>query len=162
MLKKVFSKKSIDTSFRISLIIKGTFDFGEIVGGIFMLFLSPEKLSRLIEIISRKELLEDPTDFLMNYLVTYSHAFSFSTQHFTSFYLLSHGIVKVVTLLLLWYKKLWAYPVSCIVFFAFIVFQMQRFTQTHSVMLLALTLLDVVMIILTVLEYRNIRQRDVS
>ncbi len=60
-------------------------------------------------------------------------------------------------LILLWRKKLWAYPISCIMFGAFIVIQIQRFSQTYSIMLLVLTLIDIVMIILTIYEYQNIK-----
>ncbi len=123
-----------------------------------MLFMTPERMSKLIAIISKEELHEDPGDMVMNYLVSYSQIYSFDTQQFTSIYLLTHGIVKIVFLLLLWNKKLWAYPISCIMFLGFIVMQLQRFTQTHSIMLIVVTVVYVLMLILTLLEYNNIRK----
>lgn len=153
----ILDARKIHTGFHIGLILKGLFDLAEILGGILMLFLSPERMVRLITLISRKELLEDPTDFIMNYLVSYSQIFTMDTQHFTSWYLLSHGAVKMLAIILLWKKKLWAYPLSCTLFAVFIVFQLMRYSHTHSLMLLVLTLVDIVMIVLTVLEYRNVR-----
>ncbi|WP_423236802.1 DUF2127 domain-containing protein [Clostridium liquoris] len=67
-------------------------------------FLTPKRMSKLIALISKNELLEDPQDFVMSYLVYFSHTFSMSMQHFTSFYLLSHGTIKIFMLILLWRK----------------------------------------------------------
>jgi uncharacterized membrane protein len=146
--------------FHIGIIAKGLFDAAEILSGLFMLFMTPERMQALIDIISKRELIEDPNDFVMNYIVSYSHVFTLSTQHFTSFYLLTHGAIKMIALFLLWQKKLWAYPVSCVLLFGFIVLQLQRFSQTHSIMLLAISALDLAMIFFTVLEYRNIRGNE--
>lgn len=153
----MLNKRNIHVGFRIGLILKGLYDIGEVLCGIFLIFLTPERMSKLITLISKNELQEDPNDFVMNYLVSFSHVFSISMQHFTSFYLLSHGAVKILILILLWRKKLWAYPLSCVIFMIFIIIQIQRFSQTHSIMLLILTLIDIAMIALTILEYKNIK-----
>lgn len=156
-MNNIFNKRNVHVTFRIGLVLKSLYDIGEILCGIFLIFLTPERMSKLITLISKNELSEDPKDFLMNYLVSFSHTFSHSMQHFTSFYLLSHGIVKILVLILLWRKKLWAYPLSVVIFIIFIILQMQRFSQTHSIVLLLLTFVDIIMIILTILEYRNIK-----
>lgn len=161
-MNNVLNKKNIHVSFQIGLIIKGLYDIGEVLCGIILIFLTPERMSKLITLISKNELYEDPNDFIMNYLVSFSHVFSINMQQFTSFYLLSHGIVKILILILLWRKKMWAYPLSCVIFAFFIVIQMQRFIHTHSIMLLVLTLIDVAMIALTILEYRNIKTDKVN
>lgn len=161
-MNTIFSKRNLHASFHIGLLLKGLFDIGEVLSGILLVFITPERMSKLISLISKNELLEDPTDLVMNYLVSFSHVFSISMQHFTSFYLLSHGAVKILILILLWKKMLWAYPISCLMFMVFIVIQMQRFIQTYSIMLLVLTLIDIVMIILTIFEYRNIKSDKVN
>lgn len=157
ILNNIINKKNVHLSFRVGLVLKSLYDIGEILCGVLLIFLTPERMSKLIALISKNELYEDPNDFLMNYLVNFSHMFSISMQHFTSFYLLSHGIVKILVLILLWRKKIWAYPLSVGIFTVFIILQMQRFSQTHSIMLLLLTFIDIVMIVLTILEYRNIK-----
>ena len=55
--------------------------------------------------------------------------------------------------------KLWAYPLSIIVFAAFIVYQLYRFTFTRGLGLIALSLFDLVVIWLIYLEYRALKQR---
>lgn len=157
ILNNIFNKRNVHVTFRIGIVLKALYDIGEILCGIFLIFLTPERMSKLITLISKNELSEDPKDFLMNYLVAFSHTFTHSMQHFTSFYLLSHGIVKILVLILLWKEKLWAYPLSVVIFTVFIILQMQRFSQTHSIVLLFLTFVDLIMIMLTILEYQNIK-----
>ena len=156
-IKTKSGKNITHVSFEIMLIFKSIFALLEIVSGIAMIFLSPGRLNKLIEFISREELYEDPKDLLMNFIVVYGHAFSIGAQKFAVFYLLSHGIIKLIVILLLWRKKLWAYPLSIAVFIGFIIYQMYHYAHSHSIMLLILTVLDIAMIGLTVLEYRNIR-----
>lgn len=156
-MNKTVSKGTIHIGFHIGLVLKGLFDAGEIISGFLMFFLTPDRMNQLIAVISKEELFEDPTDLIMNYLISVSQVYSLSAQHFTTYYLLSHGGVKLIILILLWQKKLWAYPVSCLMFLVFIIFQMQRFMSTYSFVLLFLSFLDGLMIVLTILEYKNIR-----
>jgi uncharacterized membrane protein len=114
-------------------------------------------MSNLIAAIAANELREDPNDLIMRHLISFSKTFSISTQLTASLYLLSHGGLKLLILIFLWKKKLWAYPVSCLIFTIFVIIQMLRFVQTYSITLLFLTLIDIIMIILTILEYKNIK-----
>jgi uncharacterized membrane protein len=50
-----------------------------------------------------------------------------------AFYLLSHGLVKVLLVAGLLREKLWAYPASLIVLSAFIAYQTYRYSSTHSI-----------------------------
>ena len=150
--------KKIHAGFHIGLIAKSIFAVSETVSGLVMLTLTPERMTKLVRLISMEELKEDPTDLMMNYLVTMSHTFSLSTQQFTTFYLISHGSVKLLMIVLLWKKKRIAYPISCVMLLIFIALQVKRFMVTHSIAMVALTLLDMVMIVLTVLEYKNIKK----
>lgn len=155
---KIKSDKAIVyISFKVGLILKGLFALSEIFGGIVLIFLNPDRMNRLIDSISKNELYEDPQDLLMNYMVTYGHAFSISAQQFAVSYLLSHGIIKLVVILLLWKKKIWAYPLSIMLFIGFIFYQLIRYMSSHSIMLLILTVFDSIMIVLAVLEYKRIR-----
>jgi uncharacterized membrane protein len=74
---------------------------------------------------------------------------------FASLYLLSHGLVKAVLVICLWMNKLWAYPLTIAVFAAFVIYQIYRFTHTHSVALVILTLFDLLLIFLTWKEYQD-------
>jgi uncharacterized membrane protein len=77
---------------------------------------------------------------------------------FASLYLLSHGFVKLVLAAALWMNRLWAYPVAIFVFAAFAVYQIFRLERVYSIALLLLTISDLVIILLTSLEYRDRRR----
>ena len=51
-------------------------------------------------------------------------------------------------------RKMWSYPASMWVLGAFVVYQCYRYTQTHSPWLIALTVLDIAVIILVWHEWR--------
>lgn len=74
-------------------------------------------------------------------------------------YLLSHGAVKVVLVIALLMNKLWAYPLMITVLATFIVYQVYRFSYSHSVSMILLTVFDVVVISLTWIEYQQQRSR---
>lgn len=154
------AEEIVHISFDVGLLIKGLDALIEIVGGIAFMFLTPNRLNLLITLISKGELGEDPTDFLMNYLVTFGHSFSIKSLQFVMLYLLSHGIAKMVVILMLWKKKPWAYPLSVIVFLLFIAYQLYHYTASRSIFLLLLTVLDIIMIILTILEYKRVTKES--
>ena len=156
-MKNKLNWKVIHIGFDIGLLMKTALASLEIISGTVLIFLNPEKMSRLIMLISKEELSEDPKDILMNYLVSFSKIFSVDMQHFTMLYLLSHGIIKLSVILLLWKKKLWAYPLSVLVFSGFIAYQLYHYAESRFVMLLLFTILDIMMIILTILEYKRIK-----
>jgi uncharacterized membrane protein len=56
-------------------------------------------------------------------------------------------------------NKLWAYPLAMIIFGAFIIYQLYRFTLTHSIGLIALSIFDVAVVWLIRLEYRALGHR---
>ena len=102
-------------------------------------------------------LTEDPRDFVANYLLHAAQGLSASSQHFTAFYLFSHGVVKFWLIIGLWQKKL-GYPAAIAVFGLFILYQLYRYSFTHSLLLLLITALDVAVIGLTCLEYQHLRR----
>jgi uncharacterized membrane protein len=151
------SKDVVHVSFEILLILKGIHGLTEIIGGILLLFLTPDRLSLLMRFLTKHELSEDPRDMVANFLLNLSSTFSISAQHFAVFYLMSHGIIKCILILLLWRRKLWVYPLTIVSLILFIAYQIYRYTLTQSVFLIILTAFDAVMIILTFLEYKRIK-----
>ncbi|OCZ49825.1 DUF2127 domain-containing protein [Dehalobacter sp. TeCB1] len=157
--KKVSLREIFHISFEIGLLLKGLDSLLEIIGGIFLIFLTPDRLNWLIRLLTQHELSEDPQDKFSNLLVTLGHSFSISTQDFGVFYLVSHGIIKSVLILLLWRKKLWAYPLAVLSLVLFIAYQIYRYTFSPSVFLILLTGLDIIMIFLTIMEYKRVKMQ---
>lgn len=136
------------------LVFKGVFAAAEVVTGVGAFLVSQPLAMRIARALTREELSEDPHDLVANYLIRSAEHFSGSAAHFLGIYLASHGIVKLALILALLLKKLWAYPVALMVFGAFIVYQVYRYTTTHAPSLILLTAVDLAVIALTWHEYR--------
>ncbi|NMM27823.1 MAG: DUF2127 domain-containing protein [Glaciimonas sp.] len=157
-IKKLFDEKNVHVVFEISLMFKGAFALAEIAASIFVYFVSRQFLLDLVHAITQTELTEDPRDFVANYLLHAAQGLSISSQHFTAFYLLSHGIIKLWLIIGLWRKKLGYYPAAIAIFGLFILYQVYRYSFTHALSLLLITALDVVVIGLTWFEYQHLRR----
>jgi uncharacterized membrane protein len=153
-MKNFLKEKNVHLIFEISLVLKGLHAIIEIVGGIATFFITKAFLVKTVLSFTQDELINDPHDFVANYLVHAARDFSIDAQHFIALYLLVHGVVKVFLIAGLLREKMWAYPLSLTVFGAFIVYQLVTFASTHSLWLIFLTLLDLIVIILTWHEYR--------
>jgi uncharacterized membrane protein len=151
------NQKKLHVAFEISLVLKGAFALAELAAGIFAYFVTREFLLNFVHAITRTELTEDPDDFVSNYLLHAAHGLSVSSQHFVAFYLFIHGGIKLWLIVGLWRKTLRYYPAAIVIFFLFILYQLYRFSFTHSLTLLLITALDVVVIVLTWIEYQNLR-----
>ena len=158
-MKSRLKEKYLHLAFEVSLVLKAVFAAAETLAGIGTYFVSQRLLFRLVEGITRKELLEDPRDFVANYLIHSAQHFSMSTRNFTAVYLLGHGVIKLWLIIGLLRQRLWYYPVAIAVFGLFIAYQLYRYSLTHSLWLLAITAVDVAVIGLTWQEYRYLHAR---
>lgn len=155
-------EKRIGQFFRFSVALKGIHSLLEIMGGLLLLIASPERITRLVIWMTQDELLEEPRNFIANYLLNTSSHLSINSILFGSFYLLSHGVVKLVLVIGLLKNKLWAYPWSLVVLGLFMVYQIYRFSFTHSAGLLVLTVFDGIVLWLIWREYQIIRSHKQS
>ena len=147
----------IHKSFEVGILLKGIDGILEVIGGILLVFLNPIRLNKLIILLTQHELSEDPQDIISSFMIKLSSNFSVSTQYFGVFYLISHGIVKFILVILLWKKKIWAYPLTVVSLILFIIYQIYRYTIDHSMSLIILTIFDIIMIILTFVEYKRMK-----
>ena len=144
--------------FQISILLKGAHALIECLTGVAVALVSTSAIRDLVNTLTQEELIEDPRDFLATHLLTAAQQFSVGTRHFYAFYLLSHGIVKLFLVVGLLRNKLWSYPASLGVLGLFIVYQLYRFSYTHGVGLIVLTVFDIVVMGLIWHEYRLVRR----
>lgn len=156
------NERRIHQVFEISILLKGAHALVECVGGLLLAAISTDAIKQLVDILTQSELIDDPNDFVATHLLSLAQALTVSTQHFYAFYLLSHGLVKVLLVIGLLRNKLWAYPASLIVLGLFIVYQLYRFSYTHGIGLIILTVFDVFVIALIWHEYRLVRRHLTS
>ena len=92
------------------------------LGGLLLL-VSPAAINRITTTLTQHELSEDPHDFIATHLLKTAHGLTGSAVQFGAFYLLSHGLVKIVLVVALLKNKLWAYPWMVAFLGAFIIYQ---------------------------------------
>ena len=149
--------KTVHFLFDIGLIGKAVDGALEIIGGVVLIFVNPAQINGLVRIFTQHELGEDPHDVLANIFLHSVQHLTSGTRVFAAFFLLWHGAVKVGLVWALFRRHLWAYPVAILAFGLFLVYQGYRYSHTHSVWLLALSILDLFVIVLTWLEYQRLR-----
>ena len=150
----VFSQKRLHAAFEIGVILKGLNALAELLGGVFVWVVSVEFIRGVVEGLVHNELLEDPRDRIASYLMHAAAGVSVSGKNFAAFYLVSHGVVKLILVAGLLRNRLWAYPASLAVLGLFIAYQLYRLTFAFSVLLIVLTIFDAIIIVLIWHEYR--------
>ena len=134
-------EKRIHQVFVVGVAAKGLHALIEIAGGLALSLLGSDLIAQWIQ----------PHEWLANH-------FKPGEQHFYAFYLLSHGLIKSVLVVGLLREKLWAYPASFAVFGGFIAYQLYRYSYTHDIGLIVLSIFDLFVIALAVHEYRLLRK----
>ena len=124
-----------------------------------LFFVDPEALHDAVRFLTQHELSESPHDLIASTLVNVTQGLSPSAQTFGALYLLSHGVIKLTLVVALLRQRLWAYPVAILVSLPFLLYQVYRYTLTLAPMMLVLSVADLVVIALTLLEYQRQRRR---
>jgi uncharacterized membrane protein len=152
----------LDRVFEIGIIAKGLNGAVELLGGLLLLFVTPDWIRHLAVSLTRVELSEDPHDFIATHLLHTTNGLTGNAVLFGSVYLLTHGGVKVVLVVALLLNKLWAYPWAIVVLLLFIAYQLYRISFDPTAGLTALTIFDVVIVLLTWREFRVQRRTETS
>jgi uncharacterized membrane protein len=147
----------LDRAFEVGIILKGLNGAVELVGGLLLLFVTPDQLHRFVRALTQGELSEDPHDLVATYLLHTANGLTGSAVLFGAIYLLAHGLVKVVLVVALLLNKLWAYPWMIVVLLVFIGYQLYRIILSPTAGLVALTAFDAAILVLTWREYRQQR-----
>jgi uncharacterized membrane protein len=153
------TKTILHDSFRIGIAIKGFDGILEMVAGVALWFVSPAQMSAFVKSLTEHMLTRIPHSYISKHLLAASQGFTNDSREFAAYYLLSHGFVKVVLVICLWMNKLWAYPLTIAVFGLFMLYQVHRYTQTHSVSMILLTIFDGLIIYLTWMEFKRQEKR---
>lgn len=146
-------RTTLDNVFRAGITLKGIDGLLETVGGLLLLLIHPSALNPIVRALTQHELSHDHQDFIAVHVLRASATLLTGNRLFASLYLLAHGVTKVVLVVALWMNELWAYPLTIFVFAAFSAYQLYRYSHTHSIAMLFLTIFDVVLIYLTWLEW---------
>ncbi|QYR18209.1 DUF2127 domain-containing protein [Corynebacterium glutamicum] len=119
--------------------LKGLNGLFELIGGVLLLLVDPN---------------EDPNDGIARFLVHSSGSLTGHAMLFSSIYLLTHGLVKVVLVMAVLKNKLWSYTWMIVVLLAFIAYQLYRIALHSSAGMIASTIFDGIIAASTWREYR--------
>jgi uncharacterized membrane protein len=151
-------RSKLHVAFEIGVFLKGLNGLLELIGGVLLLVFPPSAIQDFIIRLTHKELTRDPTDFIATHLQTAAQQLSVHAKTFAAIYLLSHGVIKGVLVYALIKDKLWAFPWAIGFFTAFGIYQIYRYFVEPSGMLIALTVLDAIVIGLTLAEWRRVKR----
>jgi uncharacterized membrane protein len=153
-------KKTIDKLFLVSMIIKAGAAIFEIGTGIFAFFITTNEVLYVTQLLVQGKLAADPDNFLANHILDLGFSFTpGQTNWFLFSYLAGHGVVNMFLVISLLKKKMWAYPLSLVIFGAFAIYEAWQVYFTHSPFLAAFTIFDLAVIWLIWKEYRYMRRK---
>ncbi len=142
--------------FEAGVALKAFNSVWEIAGGLLLLTRLHSWLSHLIVVATSYVLVGERHEFIVHLLDTQlQHLNVVSTRTFVGIYLLFHGIMNAFLAYNLYRNRLWAYPTMIVFISIFFVYQLYRLMHTHSLTLLAVSIFDILFIILTWHEWRH-------
>src|SRR3977135_195613 len=151
-------RSKVHVAFEIGVILKGLNGLLELIGGTLLLIFPPSSLQGFVVSLTQNELSRDPNDFIATHLRSAAEHLSVGGKTFAAIYLLSHGVIKAVLVYALIKDNLGAFPWAIGVFGAFGIYQMYRYATHPSGWLIALTVLDVIVILLTWAEWQRVKR----
>jgi uncharacterized membrane protein len=148
----------VHSLFRVGVVLKGIDAALETVGGLILLLVPSDDIGQFIVTITQYQLVQTSHPLFAKAV---QKSIEVTTEHhwWAGLFLLSHGSVKLLIIIGMVLKKLWAYRVGLVVFVGLVVYQIGHILETHSAGLLILTAFDVAFIFLAWREYRRIRQK---
>ncbi|MEI7425031.1 MAG: DUF2127 domain-containing protein [Candidatus Staskawiczbacteria bacterium] len=154
-MKRFITKKIIDKIFESAILIKSVFGIFEILAGTVLATSGKLIEDNIIVSLARQEIIEDPNDFIANHLIDFFNGFLINSHVFATLYLIFHGVINIFLAIALSNKKTWAYHSALTGFGVFIIYQTFKYFHTFSPLLLSLTLLDILIVIAVLLEYKD-------
>jgi uncharacterized membrane protein len=145
--------------FELAIFLKWIGWVFDIIRWFLFIFITPVRVNRRIFSFLQPELIEDPGDTIATHIINLWNHFSSATQHFVMWYLICYGVAKLIVSILLYKKVRWAYPLAIYFLLIFIWYQLHRYTMTHSPLLLLLSIVDLIIIYLTVTEYLRLKNK---
>jgi uncharacterized membrane protein len=135
--------------FLLSVVAKGVHALVELAGGIALYCFSTDAILRWLWEASRSS----------DLVARFAHSFSHREHEFYAFDLVSHGIVNGAIVAGLLLRKRWSYYATFVVLTLFIAYQLHRYSYTHDIGLIAISIIDLIVMALAWNEYRVFKRQ---
>ena len=156
------SHRTLDRVFAVSIVLKGLDGAAELIGGLALLFISPATLRDWLGDVVSFVLVGHERSPVFHWAMHLGDSWGTRTTLFAAAYLLLHGVIKVVLVWALLRQQLWAYPWMLAALAVFIALQCYELIVHFSWWMLALTLFDAFIVVLTAREWQLHRRRRAS
>ncbi len=146
--------RNFEILFDIGMYWRTVYGFIKLILGITLLNFINMSTSDLFNKILSNEITEDPSDIFVK---TIGFFIDKSLTHITYFipvYLIFWGFVDAFLSINILKQKLWAYKISIFLISIFVLYEIYRYTHTHSLILLFIILIDLFIIWLIGKEYK--------
>ena len=127
--------------------------------GLGLLKLVGIPLITIVETVMQRELVDDPGDTLFNTVHHLLQLHPFTITYFLSAYMIFWGVTDIFLSIALLKHQLWAFPASLVLIAVFAVYEIYRFTHTHSLILLGIIGVDIFIFFAIQNEYKQIKWR---
>jgi uncharacterized membrane protein len=144
----------LHTALEISLAIKGLMALTEVVSGAALMAIGTGRVAHFVDWLVNNELTADPTDVIGLTVRHVANSLSLDTHNFFAWYLITQGMVKLLTIIALGRGERWFFPIGAAILTSFILYQLIHIWLDYSGILLVLTLFDIVVVTLVMREYR--------
>src|SRR5215472_6406917 len=114
-------KSGTDRAFAVAIAIKGIDGGLQFLGALLLMVIPPTLITGAANMIITRDLLGDPNGTLSTHLAEAANHFANgSSRWFAIFYLLAHGVIKLILVWALVRKVMWMFPVSVVVLAGFV------------------------------------------
>jgi uncharacterized membrane protein len=148
--------------FHIGMLIRILYGFARLLLAFILLPLVGTPLVALFgRAVEKNRHLFDSQDFFLQTAVPFveHHSAAFFVTYFLVSYLVFWGVIDIVLSVSLLKHKLWAFPVSVYLIVLFIIYELFRFTHTHSLVLAYIIIFDSFLIWLIRREYMKLLRK---
>lgn len=151
--------KLVSTILNTGLTLKFANGVAELLLAVIFYFSNSTNINKIIKNILAPELLEDPKDLLLNFILRFFVNLSLSTKTIIIIYLILHGLIKIFIVLSLWKKKLRAYPTSIFLISSLIMIEILSVIYYKSVYQLIFIIVDIMILTFLSIEYRDVLKK---
>jgi uncharacterized membrane protein len=145
--------------FEVGVVLKGLHALLELATGGAILALSPGIVANFLVNFAARQQQRGWPAFAVDFFLHVARAAVAGGQHFAGIYLLAVGLINLGLVIGLLTGGLWAFPAALTAIAILMAYQLYRYTHTHAVVLIFLTLFDAVVWWLVRHEYLELRSR---
>lgn len=158
MLKEVVE----DRLFIIGMWWRIVYGLFRVVLGFFILGSVGSSLWDIFKKIMSHELVDDPKDVLYHMAEKVLGHHPIYITYFLAFYFIFWGLMDIFLSYNLLKHRLWTFPLSIVVIATFVLYEIFRFTHTHSLILLWIIFFDIFILWLIKEEYRQLKNQNLD